>query len=206
MKRAKRLYILFGVLVAVCIATVCVLQYDQKQEEIQTSGEIILTVDADTVSALDWETESDSLAFHKDGSWLYDEDEAFPVSEEKINDLLAEFEDFRAAFVIKNVTDFAQYGLDEPVCTIDITTSDTNYEIQLGDYSSMDSQRYVSIGDGNVYLAVNDPLDAFDLTLSDMIAHDEVPSFDEVSSIHFDGPETYDVVWQEYSEDNAYTV
>ena len=206
MKRAKRLYILFGVLVAVCIATVCVLQYDQKQEEIQTSGETILTVDADTVSALDWETESDSLAFHKDGSWLYGEDEAFPVSEEKINDLLAEFEDFRAAFVIENVTDFAQYGLDEPVCTIDITTSDTNYEIQLGDYSSMDSQRYVSIGDGNVYLAVNDPLDAFDLTLSDMIAHDEVPSFDEVSSIHFDGPETYDVVWQEYSEDNVYTV
>lgn len=165
MKRAKRLYILFGVLVVLCIATVCVLQYDQKQEEIQTSGETILTVDADTVSALDWETESDSLAFHKDGSWLYDEDEAFPVSEEKINDLLAEFEDFRAAFVIENVTDFAQYGLDEPVCTIDITTSDTNYEIQLGDYSSMDSQRYVSIGDGNVYLAVNDPLDAFDLTL-----------------------------------------
>ena len=39
-----------------------------------------------------------------------------------------------------------------------------------------------------------------------MIAHDEVPSFDEVSSIHFDGPEAYDVVWQEYSEDNAYTV
>ena len=206
MKRAKRLYILFGVLVAVCIATVCVLQYDQKQEEIQTSGESILTVDADTVSALDWETETASLTFHKDGSWLYDEDEAFPVSEEKISDLLAEFEDFRAAFVIENVTDFAQYGLDEPVCTIDITTSDTSYEIQLGDYSSMDSQRYVSIGDGNVYLAVSDPLDAFDLELSDMIAHDEVPSFDEVSSIHFDGPEAYDVVWQEYTEDNTYTL
>ncbi len=206
MKRAKRLYILFGVLVAVCIATVCVLQYDQKQEEIQTSGETILTVDADTVSALDWETETASLAFHKDGSWLYDEDEAFPVSEEKISDLLAEFEDFRAAFVIENVTDFAQYGLDEPVCTIDITTSDASYEIQLGDYSSMDSQRYVSIGDGNVYLAVSDPLDSFDLELSDMIAHDEVPSFDEVSSIHFEKPEAYDVVWQEYTEDNAYTL
>lgn len=206
MKRAKRLYILFGVLVAVCIATVCVLQYDQKQEEIQTSGETILTVDADTVSALDWETETASLAFHKDGSWLYDEDEAFPVSEEKISDLLAEFEDFRAAFVIEDVTDFAQYGLDEPVCTIDITTSDASYEVQLGDYSSMDSQRYVSIGDGNVYLAVSDPLDSFDLQLSDMIAHDEVPSFDEVSSIHFEKPEAYDVVWQEYTEDNAYTL
>ena len=66
MKRAKRLYILFGVLVAVCIATVCVLQYDQKQEDIQTSGETVLTVDPASVSALKWETESASLAFHKD--------------------------------------------------------------------------------------------------------------------------------------------
>lgn len=206
MKRAKRLYILFGVLVAVCIATVCVLQYDQKQEDIQTSGETVLTVDPASVSALKWETESASLAFHKDEGWLYDDDEAFPVSEEKIDDLLAEFEDFRAAFIIENVTDFAQYGLDEPVCTIDITTSDTSYEIQLGDYSSMDSQRYVSIGDGNVYLAASDPLDAYDLELSDMIANDEVPSFDEVSAIHFEGPETYDVVWQEYTEDNTYTL
>ena len=39
-----------------------------------------------------------------------------------------------------------------------------------------------------------------------MIAHDEVPSFDEVSSIRFDGPEAYDVVWQEYTEDNTYTL
>lgn len=206
MKRAKRLYILFGVLVAVCIATVCVLHYDQKQEEIQISGETILTVDADTVSALDWETESASLAFHKDGSWLYDEDEAFPVSEEKINDLLAQFEDFKAAFIIENVTDFAQYGLDDPVCTIDLTAGDTAYTIQLGDFSSMDSQRYVSIGDGNVYLAVTDPLDAFDLSLSDMIANDQVPSFDEVSAIHFAGTESYDVVYQEYTEGSADTV
>lgn len=206
MKRAKRLYILFGVLVAVCVATVCVLRYDQKQEEIQTSGETILTVDADTVTALDWETESASLAFHKDGGWLYDEDEAFPVSEEKISDLLAEFADFKAAFIIENVEDFAQYGLDDPVCTIDLTAGDTAYTIQLGDFSSMDSQRYVSIGDGNVYLAVTDPLDAYDLTLSDMIANDEVPSFDEVSAIHFEGGESYDVVYQAYTEDSANTL
>ena len=206
MKRAKRLYILFGVLVAVCIATVCVLRYDQKQEEIQTSGETIFTLDTDTVTALDWETETASLAFHKDGSWLYDEDEAFPVSEEKIDELLAQFEDFKAAFVIENVTDYAQYGLDDPVCTIALTAGDTDYEIQLGDFSSMDSQRYVSIGDGNVYLAVTDPLDAYDVTLRDMIANDEVPSFDQVSAIHFEGSESYDVVYREYTEDSAYTL
>ena len=36
-------------------------------------------------------------------------------------------------------------------------------------------ERYVSIGDGNVYLVQNDPLDQFDAVLSDMIDHDDVP-------------------------------
>lgn len=52
----------------------------------------------------------------------------------------------------------------------------------MGDYSSMDSERYVSIGDGNVYLVQNDPLDQFDAVLSDMIDHDDVPRFDAVAS------------------------
>ena len=53
---------------------------------------------------------------------LYDEDEAFPVDEEKMNALLETFQAFGAAFIIHDVTDFAQYGLDDPVCTIDLTT------------------------------------------------------------------------------------
>ena len=189
-----------------CIAAFAVMQYQEQQEIIQNTDEIILEVDSSTVQSLSWTYESETLSFHRDGNWRYDEDEAFPVDEEKMNELLETFQAFGAAFIIHDVTDFAQYGLDDPVCTIDLTTEDASYEIQLGDYSSMDSQRYVSIGDGNVYLAVSDPLDSFDLQLSDMIAHDEVPSFDEVSSIHFEKPEAYDVVWQEYTEDNAYTL
>ena len=152
MKRAKRIYILLGVLAVVCIAAFAVMQYQEQQEIIQNTDEIILEVDAGTVQSLSWEYESETLAFHKDGTWLYDEDEAFPVDEEKMNALLETFQAFGASFIIHDVTDFAQYGLDDPVCTIDLATEDASYEIQLGDYSTMDAQRYVSIGDGNVYL------------------------------------------------------
>ena len=54
----------------------------------------------------------------------------------------------------------------------------------------MDSQRYMDIGDGNVYLAVSDPLDAYDVELEDLIANDDVPYFDEVSQIRFAGTRT----------------
>lgn len=205
MKRAKRLYALLGVLAVVCVATLIVVQYEQEKEEIRTSGEVVLEVDADAVETLSWENESESLAFHQEDGWVYDGDAAFPVSEDKINELLDVFSSFSAAFTIEDVTDEGQYGLDDPVCTINLSTADTDYEIRLGDYSTMDSQRYVSLGDGKVYLAVTDPLDYFDATLRDMIENDETPDFGQVDSISFDGADSYEVTYQAYTEDSAYT-
>ena len=209
MKRAKRLYILLGVLAVVCAVTLVVVQYEEKQEQIRTSGDQILSVETSEVQSLSWETETATLAFHKDENWLYDEDEAFPVDEEHIEELLEQFQDFRAAFVIEEVTDYAQYGLDEPVCTIDLTAGETSYEIQLGAYSTIDSQRYVSIGDGNVYLVEEDPMDQFDVELSDLIDNDETPSFDQVESIQFTGSDSYQVIYQaestySYCADDVY--
>ena len=44
MKRAKRLYLLAGVLAAASLAAVLALRYEQKQEDIQTSGETVLAI------------------------------------------------------------------------------------------------------------------------------------------------------------------
>ena len=199
MKRAKRIYILLGVLAVVCAAAFAVLQYQEQQEIIENTDEIILEVDSSTVQSLSWTYESETLSFHRDGAWRYDEDEAFPVDGEKMDELLETFQAFGAAFIIHDVTDFAQYGLDDPVCTINLATEDASYEIQLGDYSTMDAQRYVSIGDGNVYLVQEDPLDAFNVELSDLIDNDETPDFGQVASIQFTGADSYQVVYQEDS-------
>lgn len=204
MKRSKRLYILLGVLVVVCAGTYGVLQYEERKEEISNSDEVVLEISADDVTGLSWEYDSQTLSFHKDEIWTYDDDEAFPVSEEKIDELLDVFGEFRVSFVIEDVEDYAQYGLDDPVCTIDIETADETYEIQLGDYSTMDSERYVSIGDGNVYLVQEDPLDTYDTVLSDMIQNDETPSFGsaEIAQIQFSGSEDYQISYVEDSTDS----
>lgn len=204
MKRSKRLYILLGVLVVVCAGTYGVLQYEERKEEISNSDEVVLEISADDVTGLSWEYDSQTLSFHKDEIWTYDDDEAFPVSEEKIDELLDVFGEFGVSFVIEDVEDYAQYGLDDPVCTIDIETADETYEIQLGDYSTMDSERYVSIGDGNVYLVQEDPLDTYDAVLSDMIQNDETPSFGsaEIAQIQFSGSEDYQISYVEDSTDS----
>ena len=203
MKRSKRLYILLGVLVVVCAGTYGVLQYEERKEQISNSEEVVLEISGDDVTGLSWEYNSETLSFHKGDIWTYDDDEAFPVNEDKINELLDVFREFGVSFVIEDVEDYGQYGLDDPVCTIHIETADETYEIQLGDYSTMDSERYVSIGDGNVYLVQEDPLDSFDAVLRDMIRNDETPSFGsaQVAQIQFSGSEEYQISYEEDSTD-----
>lgn len=152
MKRSKKIYILLGVLVAACIATISIRRIEEHKEKIRNSDEIIMTVPVDTVKTLSWKNETTSLSFHKDEKWIYDEDEAFPADEEKINELLKLFEEFGASFIIEEVEDYGQYGLDDPKCTIKLSTEEQSYEVKVGDFSAMDYERYVSIGDGNVYL------------------------------------------------------
>lgn len=203
MSRSKKLYILLGVLVVACVATLAVTQIAERKEQIKNSGETILELPSESVQSLSWEYNGEVLSFLKGEVWIYSEDENFPVSEDKINELLEQFQPLSAAFVIEGVEDYGQYGLDNPVCTIHLTTAEQSYEIKLGDFSKMDSQRYVSIGDGNVYLVQNDPLDQFDAVLSDMIAHDEMPDFDQVTSIQFSGVQDYAVSYEEDSS-NTY--
>ncbi len=227
MSRSKKLCLLAGILLVVCLSTIGVSQYEVHKEKIKNSDQVILTLNSEDVKALSWEYESETLSFHRDEKWAYDEDENFPVSEKKINEMLEQFQEFGAAFVIEEVEDYGQYGLENPLCRIRIETDEDTYEILLGDYSTMDSQRYVAIreessedgsaagGDtgaenaeafnfgGNVYLVKKDPLDEFDAKLSDMILHDEIPDFTDASELTLAGAENYTIVFDE-ERDEAY--
>lgn len=210
MKRFKRLYVLLGVLIVICGVTFGISRYEQRKEEIKNSDAIILELEAEEVTALSWEYGETKLAFHKDETWLYDGDEAFPVSGEKIKELLGLFESFGVSFMIENVEDYSQYGLDDPTCSIHIETAEESYEVELGGYSTMDEQRYISIGDGNVYLVSTDPMELYEIALKDMILHDEIPYIDQADNITFMGSENYSIVYQEsdaaYHEDDIYFV
>ncbi len=211
MSRTKKLCVLLAVLAAVCAAAVIVSTTERKQEQVRSEGITALSLDADSVTALSWEYADNSFAFHKDedGTWLYDTDEAFPVDQEVIDSLLAVFSDFRTDFTIDDVTDLGQYGLDEPTASIHLETADNAYDVLVGDESQMDAQRYVSIGDGSVYLAAVDPLDSYNVLLAGLIQNDEVPYFDNVTSLHFSGDVSYAVAYEadsgrSYDADDMY--
>lgn len=113
----------------------------------------------------------------------YTDDANFPVDQDKIAERLKLFKEFGVAFEVKMWT-----IMDSTVWMIRNVqshwkTDDKTYEISLGDYSTMDSQRYVSIGDGNVYLVKNDPMDSFNVTIDALVKNDEIPNFNQVEKI-----------------------
>ena len=212
MARSKRLLILLAVLAAACIAAFAALNWQQRQEQIQVSGEEVLTIDPEGVRSLSWTYGGETLAFTRDedGNWSYDGDGAFPVDPEAMDELLAPFAPFSAAFVIDGAEDEDQYGLDDPECSITIASEDETWEIRLGSTSTVDGQRYVSFGEGTVYLAVDDPLEQYDVTLRECILNDQIPAMDRVTGLTFAGEADYEIFYQEdgsawsYCADDAY--
>ena len=61
MKRYKRLYVVLAVLLAACIATFALSRYKDQKEQIQTSGETILSISADEVEGLSWDYDGQTL-------------------------------------------------------------------------------------------------------------------------------------------------
>lgn len=197
MGKAAKLYALLGVLVVLCAAAFAVSRHEERKEQIQATGAAILEIPTDGVTNLSWVNDSGSFSFTKAERWSYDDDPAFLVDETKINNLLSLFQSFRAAFSIENPEELSQYGLDDPVCTISVTAQGQTHTLLLGDYSKMDQQRYLSLGDGNVYLAEQDPLEEFDAVLDDLILDDTIPTLGTVQEIAFQGSAQYTILRRE---------
>ena len=58
MSRSKKIYVLLGVLLVVCAATLGVSRYEAYKEEIKNSDEVILKLASEDVNSLKWEYES----------------------------------------------------------------------------------------------------------------------------------------------------
>ena len=215
MDKIKKLTILLAVLAAACIATIIVSHHEIKKEQIKETDALILEVPADSVTKLSW-TLSDTdtaLSFTKqEGSWVSDDDETLPIDSDKITRLLETFESFGASFIIEEPESLDQYGLDKPVCSISFTADDKDYTVLLGGFSTMDQERYVSIGDGNVYLVSSDPYDTFDKELDYFTKTDEVPELDDAVTLTFGGSLTgsgYEISYEadntaSYSDEDVY--
>lgn len=118
--------------------------------------------------------------------------------------MLGELEELTSSKTIEAPDDLAEYGLDEPECSISVT-AEAETTIDIGGETSLDGLRYVSIGDGNVYLVSSDLLTNFSCGLYDLVSKEAIPDMSDLVSLTVETASgTLDI---EYLEDSglAYT-
>lgn len=205
MNRQKKLAVLIGVLVALCAIIAIVSGVQKHIDTISTVDEEIFATSESALTAVSWTKDGSSLSFTKtDDTWHDASDEAFPIDQEKMSDFLAHFESVHASFIIEDVEDFGQYGLDSPSCTITLSSDDGDTVIQLGDYSTMDEKRYLTLGDGTVYLIDDDLAEYVATDRDELMRQDTVPEYDTLDTIVATGESAF-TVEHHPDEDLTYT-
>ena len=188
MKRGKKLTLLLAVLVVLLAVTCAVLKFapEDTNAETEEPGVSVFTLDPEAVTELTWTYEGETLTFVKtDGVWSYAGDSAFPPEESCLTSMLTALSDIVAGKTIEAPEDLSQYGLEQPACAVTVTT-DTTAELLIGDETSIGGERYLSIGDGNVYLVDGSILDSFSYHLLDLVKKESIPSMNSVTSLAVD--------------------
>ena len=203
MKRSKRLVILLLVLVVVggaAAAAACLLP-DEDLESYETIE--LLNFEAEDAAALSYSYDGESIELeNEDGEWKYTLDSAFPLDTDYVDSMLAALSGLTATAEIEAPDDTAQYGLDEPVLTVTLTLEDET-TLTFGDETAMGGERYVSTGDGNVYIVDAATIDPFSYGLFDLIECEAVPNMTDTLSLTVES-ETQSYTLESITEDAPY--
>lgn len=196
MKRGKKLIWLLAVL-AVLVGLMFLIPMLTQEEEVEEPDTSIqlLSVDPDAVTALSWTHEGEVLSFHmEDIRWICESDPGFPTLKSTINTMLDALAPLTAASVIEAPGDLSQYGLDAPALTITYTENGQTTTVQVGNENNLGGLRYVSVGDGKVYLVTTSLYSCYDRGMFDVMVKDTLPTMVSVDGVTIvSGGETVEV-------------
>ena len=187
-KKTVKMVLALVSLTVLCGTYVGVSAYVSKQEEAESSKEeekqvSVTEASADEIETVKFLIDKQEITFRKkDDLWVKSDDEAFPVSQDTLNNAAGMLGDLKAERVLKDVDDLSEYGLDSPVNTIVFKTKDgEETTIKVGAENESVSQYYVKKNedDKTVYLVANASLTPFMNSLYD---YAEAGTFPEISS------------------------
>ena len=181
------------VLAVVSLAVLCgvylgVSTYVSKQEEAENSKEeeeqvSVTDASADEIETVKFLIDKKEVTFQrKEEEWVKGNDEAFPVSQDTLNNAVGMLGDLKAERVLDDVSDLSEYGLDSPVNTIVFKTKvGEETSIKIGAKNESVSQYYVKKNedDKKVYLVASASIEPFMNSLYD---YAEAGTFPEISS------------------------
>ena len=180
MSRGKTMLALLAVLVVLAGAVLAV-KLLVPEETAQGEDSIpVYTMDPDTATALRWTYQQETVSLVKqDGVWANGEDRRFPLDSSYVDTMLQTLRKIDATRTLEDPEDLAEYGLDNPTCVVTVVT-DTETTISIGNPAAIGNSRYLSLGDGKVYLVDETILDSFEYGLYDLVKMETIPDMSTV--------------------------
>ena len=145
-------------------------------------------MDSSTITQVSWTYQGEDITLLHDSEnkkWTYKEDEAFPVDDTYPQSMLSCLASITADRKISDVTDFGQYGLDDPDTSITVTDSNgSSVKFSIGDQSTSTSGYYFRVNDESIVYLIKATLpEAFFHKLNDMVAMEDIPYIDNINKI-----------------------
>ena len=187
MKRWVKMVALLGVAAVLTGAYVIAGNITKNSEVTEEEGSFALTDRALTeVEKLSWNINEGTYSFSRSEElWVMDENSAFPVNSDLIEELAETLVTLQAKRKLENMENPSDYGLSEPGFSATITWSDgsqTSYS--LGDATAFEDGYYLSTGEEGIAYIISDSIrDSFDLTELQLALQEEIPQVENVTSI-----------------------
>ena len=189
-KTKKQILCLLGVLVLLCALYGAMRFFGlgesgEEETETESAGYVLVSLDQDSMTALSYSNEGELLSFTKEeDNWIYDGDPSFPLDQSIMSQLTGALSDLTVTREVQDTLDnLSEYGLSEPVNTVQLTMSDgTAYTWYVGNENSVTGEYYFYMeGDSHVYMTDTDLPSTFGKGLYDLIEAPESPSIDETA-------------------------
>lgn len=208
MKRSRKLLLLLLVLTVTLAGTYGATRLNPENGESGTdeAEQKLFSLSGDQVTSLCLDSGA-PLCFEKNGAdWHYTGDSDFPVNTAYLEKILTAFCDVTVRKTIDSPQSLDEYGLIQPACVVTAVAGET-YTLSIGSETAMGGERYLSVGDGRVYLGDSGLLDSFCYELLELVKKEVIPAMEQVQRFTVSsGSKSYELDYLEgsglsYSDD-----
>lgn len=196
-KKIKKLVIALILVILAGLAYLFLLRYSDKQKEAESQKEqeeaaasVVFETDTDEVSSISFSGDDGILTFEKkNDTWICPDDSVFQMNENKIQKLLADISSVSCTRELDARGDLAQFGLEEPANTIQISLSDgTEKDLYIGDKNTSTHELYFQTEEKSdkVYMTKTAFDSDFAGKLQDFAAYTDFPKVKPETMTEFD--------------------
>lgn len=178
MKKQKgQLIIMLALLLVLGVGYLALRQYNKVQsgKEPEAEGDVLVTLEKDDIIRFSFDYNGTEYTYEKeDGTWYYADDCTLTLTQTRLNTMAGRVAALTVGNTITGVTDFAQYGLEEPSKTFTFETASQSYTYNVGDYNDMASVYYIcEPGSDTVYTVSSITVTQFNFDVTEIVEEEE---------------------------------